>query len=295
MRTFCLTRLAPLAALVLAACESATQPAAPEPLPALQDQVWHVHVSDGQPVPALLGHRLLPDNNLEQDFLDSARFEISADGSWQHLGWYQRFRSSSYYSSVATLDWGTWVATPTGYEFRRNTGELLYTVAGAIGLELQLNLRYPGQEGVAVSTLRRSPPPLTVAGRWRASDLRDLPLPATLEVDPEFDLGDRIVSKHIVIDSATVVLYANGSYRQRIYHTQWEGPANGAMETKDGSWEYTDYGSWTREGIALRLESGLLQNHFILGEASAEPVGPLRLEHGIGHGDTPAPFRYQRW
>lgn len=287
-------RFLPLLALAVAACDDATAPAAPEPLPALQDQVWHVHVSDGQPVPALLGHRLLPGSVLEQDFLDSSRFEIAADGAWEHKGWYQRFRDTQYHSSVATLDWGTWTATATGYEFRRNTGELLYAVTGPIGTELQLHLRYPNQEGLAVSTLRRTPAPLAVTGRWRATALRDVPLPATYLVDV-VDFGAGLVSRYLVIDSALVWLYPNNQYLQRVYYTEWEGEPDGGPERILFRNDEVDFGSWNRTGVQLQLNSGWLQNKTMLGEVPAEPVVALQLFHGIGHGDAPAAFRYQRW
>ena len=100
-------RLFPLVfAAIVAACADATAPIEPQPLPALEDQVWHVNVPDGQPMPALLGHRLVSDGILEQDFLDSARIEIAADGSWAQKGWYQRYRSGQHYAWTSTLDWG---------------------------------------------------------------------------------------------------------------------------------------------------------------------------------------------
>lgn len=291
-----LARLLPALMLVAAACDDATAPAAPEPLPALQDQVWHVHVSDGQPVPALLGHRMLPGNILEQDFLDSARIEIDADGTWEHKGWYQRFRSMTYQSSIATLDWGTWTATPTGYEFRRNTGELLYTVNGPIGNELQLNLRYPNQEGLAVSTLRRTPAPLSVAGRWRAISLDGVPLPATYTSDPEIDAGAGVVSRHILIDSAVVILRPNNRYEQLVYYSEWEGPANGAPQSRVYAEIATDFGTWDRTGTGgLFLSSGWLQNKTMAGEPLDAANTSLRLSHGITHSDPPVAFRYARW
>lgn len=289
-----LRRLIPLATIVVAACTDST-PAAPAPtLPPLPSAVWNVHTSDGQPVPALLGHRTLPGNVLEQDFLDSAKVEIDADGTWEHRGWYQRFRTSEHYAWGSTLDWGTWTATTTGYEFRRHTGQLLYTITGRVGEELRLNLLYPGQDGVAVSVLRQTPPPPTIVGRWVANALRDEPLPATYFLEPEFDTGNGIVSSHIVIDSAVVILYANERYLQRVFFSQWFGPANGPRQWKQISLMETDFGTWTKTGTLMHLASGWLQNKVITGEAAANLIGPLRLDHGITHGDEPAPFRYVR-
>lgn len=276
-------------------CQDADSPAAPAPLPPLEDQVWYVHVSDGQAVPALLGHRLVNGSVLEQDFLDSSRLDISADGSWEHAGWYQRFHDGEWTQSVATLDWGTWSATTAGYEFRRNTGELLYTVDGPLGSDLALNLRYPGQEGVAVSTLRRSPAPPTVVGRWRATTLNGDALPSTYTVDPNVDFGSGPVSRHVIIDSAFVWLYANGRYLQRVYHTEWEGPANGDPTHPIYDATETDFGSWGLDGTAIVLLSGWLENKVITGDVSGLLAGGVRLDHGITHGDPPAPFQYSRW
>ncbi|MBA3853222.1 MAG: hypothetical protein C0503_02345 [Gemmatimonas sp.] len=293
-RRLSLLLVAVIAAVIAAACAETTAPIDPQPLPALEDQVWHVNVSDGQPLPALLGHRLAPGGILEQDFLDSARFEIRADGSWEQLGWYQRYRSGQHYMWASTLNWGTWTATPTAYEFRRNTGELLYTVAGPIGSELQMNLRYGGQSGVAVSQLRRTRPALDIYGRWRANALRDQPLPAAYIVE-NGDYGEGPVSRHIVIDSAVVWLYPTGQYLQRIFHSEWEGAVDGPAERKLRELVEADYGFWNRNGLQLSLLSNWLENKTMLGEASANAGGPLRLQHGITHGDEPAAFRYVRW
>ncbi len=288
-------RSVPLAvALLLAACADEA-PLTPTPgIPPLQSAVWHVHRSDGQALPALLGHRLLPDGNLEQDFLDSARVEIRADGTWEQRGWYQRFRSEMPTSWHTSFDYGTWRVTETGYELRRATGDLLATLTGPVGAELTLNLRYANQAGVAVSVLRPQRPAPTIHGRWRATALRDQPLPAAYIVDPEFESENGLVSRHIVIDSAVVFLLPNDRYLQRIFYAQWEGPANGAPQTRMADFEESDFGSWTLNGVSISLLSGWLQNKTILGEAAADRAGPLRLNHGITHGDEPAPFRYVR-
>lgn len=281
-------------AVLLAAC-SEDAPVAPTPgLPPLQTAVWHVHSSDGQAMPALLGHRILPEGILEQDFLDSARVEINADGTWEHKGWYQRFRSDMHESWHASFDYGTWRVTATGYELRRSTGDVLGTITGTVDAALSLNLRYANNAGVAVSVLKKERPAATIHGRWRATALRDQPLPAAYIVEPEFESENGIVSRHVVIDSAVVFLYANNRYLQRIFYTQWEGPANGPRQTPMADFQESDFGTWTLNGVSMSLLSGWLQNKTILGEAAADRVGPLRLNHGITHGDEPAPFRYTR-
>jgi hypothetical protein len=232
---------------------------------------------------------------LEQDFLDSAQFVVSADGSWEHRGWYQRFRNGHLHEQTSTLDWGTWDATPTAYEFRRNTGELVYTVPPISGASWRLDLRYPGQAGAAVSDLRTSRPALGVAGRWRAVLMNDQALPATYTSDPEIDAGAGIVSRHVIIDSAFVVLFANASYRQLVFYSEWEGEANGPPKVPVYHDVATDFGSWSRSGTALTLQSAWLQNKIIEGDAALDAALPLRLHHGITHGDPPVPLRYARF
>lgn len=283
----------------LAACE-ADSPIAPvpvpQPLPALQSAVWHVNVSDGQSLPALLGHRTVTGGALEQDFLDSAQFIVNANGSWEHRGWYQRFRSGQHYSVIATFDGGTWTATTEAYEFRRSTGELIYLLpSGPSNGQWQLNLRYPNQAGLAVSVLRPSRPALSLAGRWRAAVMNDQPLPATYTSDPEIDAGAGLVSRHIRIDSAFVLLYANRSYRQLVFYSEWEGEVNGPPLRRVYGEVSTDFGSWSGDAAALMLESGYLQNKRIQGDAALGAAMPLRLNHGITHGDPPATLRYVRF
>lgn len=285
--------VAVVAVALLSACTEKS-PLAPEPLPALQSAVWHVHQSDGQALPALLGHRLLPGAVLEQDFLDSAQFVVDADGTWEHRAWYQRFRAGEFYQVIATLDWGTWTATTEAYEFRRNTGELIYTLAGPANDQWQINLRYPNQDGVAVSTLRSTRPALSVAGHYRATALHDQPLPRAYIIEPEFNNGTAIVTHYVMIDSAFVSLQSNGSYRHNIFYSHWEGPVGGAPEVRLIGFRHSDFGSWSVAGTGVTLESGWLQNHVIFGERAASDIGPLHLNHGISHGDEPAPLRYVR-
>lgn len=277
----------------LSACAE-NAPSAPVQLPLLPSAVWHVNTSDAQAMPALLGHRLLAGNVLEQDFLDSAQFEIFVDGSWEHRGWYERFRASEPYQKATTLDWGTWTATTEAYEFRRNTGELLYTVPGPSGDLWHLNLRYPGQDGVAVSQLRPTRPPVGVVGRYEATAMQDQPLPRTYIVEPEFHNGTTLVSHHVIIDSAFVSIYPTGRYRHRIHFSHWEGPVGGAPEVRLIELTNNDFGTWVIAGDQVTLQSGWVQNHVILGERLTSETGPLRLHHGITHGDEPVPLRYVR-
>jgi hypothetical protein len=281
-----------LAAALTACADDPTH--TPLPLPPLAAGVWHVHESDGQALPALVGHRLVEGNVLEQDFLDWTQLFVEADGRWELRAQYQRYHDGTLLHGGTILDWGTWTATPDAYQFRRNTGELLYVTSGPEDGEWGLNLRYPGEEGVAVSRLRATAPPASVVGTYRATAMHDQPLPRVYIMDPEFFNGVKLVSHHLFIDSARVWLRSNGSYQHRIWYSHWEGPVGGGPEMRLISLSHSDFGSWTAAGTQLTLESGYLQNHVIRGERAANNIGPLRLDHGISHGDEPVPLRYVR-
>jgi hypothetical protein len=280
-----------LAALV-ACAEDPTNP--PVLLPPLEAQVWHVHESEGQPLPALLGHRLVEGGVLQQDFLDMSNLFVESDGRWELRAFYQRYHDGALLHGGSILDWGTWVATPGAYHFKRHSGELVYTTTGPTAGGWDLALQYPGQEGRAVSRLKPTPAPLSVAGPYRATAMHDQPLPRVYIMDPAFDNGFEIVSHHLFIDSARVSLFTNGTYRHRIHYSHWEGPAHGGPEVRLISLVHDDHGSWTTTGTQVTLESGWLQNHVIHGERAADNIGPLRLNHGISHGDEPVPLRYVR-
>lgn len=289
-------RLVLVAALFVTttACSDSSAPAAPAPLPPLGDQAWYVHTSDGQPLPALLGHRLV-NGALEQDFLDSTRLDVYADGRWEQRAWYQRFRSGTFIEARTALDAGRWVATSSSYELRAADGALRYTLGATLGAELTLNLQYAQQAGVAVSTLRRTPAPLSIVGRWRATMMNGRALPAIYTSDSSIDAGAGLVSRHILIDSAMITLQANNRYTQEVYYSEWEGPVNGPPLARVYRENAVDFGTWNRNGLGnLLLESSWLQNKRITGEAREQEVTPLRLFHGITHGDPPAEFVYQR-
>lgn len=264
-------------------------------LPPLEAQVWHVHESDGQPVPALLGHRLVNGNVLEQDFLDWTQLFVEADGRWELRAQYQRYHDGTLRNGGTILDWGTWTATRDAYLFHQNTTNiLLYVTTGPKDGVWNLDLRYPGQEGVAVSRLQAVAPPPSVAATYKATAMNEQPLPRVYIMDPEFFNGVKFVSHHLFIDSARVWLRSNGSYQHRIWYSHWEGPARGGPVVRLVGLVHNDFGTWTEAGVQLTLASGWLQNHVMLGERAANNVGPLRLNHGISHGDAPVPLRYVR-
>jgi hypothetical protein len=294
MRVLARTLASLIAAAALSSCGEATAPSEAQPLPPLSDQVWHVHASDGQPLPALLGHRQV-NGLLEQDFLDSSRLELYADGRWEQRAWYQRFRGGTFTEVRTAIDAGRWVATSTSYELRTADGTLRYSLGATLGAELTLNLQYAQQAGAAVSTLRRTPAPLTVAGRWRAATMNGRSLPAVYTADSSIDVGAGLVSRHILIDSAMVTLQANNRYTQEVFYSEWEGSVNGAPRVRVYADIAVDFGSWNRTALdGVLLESGWLQNKRITGESREQDALPLRLFHGITHGDPPVEFGYRR-
>jgi hypothetical protein len=97
-----------------------------------------------------------------------------------------------------------------------------------------------------------------------------------------------------MIDSVRLWIRSDGGYQHRLWYSHWEGPVGGGPEVRLIGLTHNDFGSWSLAGTQLTLESGWLQNHVIRGERSANDAGPLRLHHGITHGDEPVPLRYIR-
>lgn len=135
-------------------------------------------------------------------------------------------------------------------------------------------------------------PPVTAVGEWRATAVRDIPLPAAAYVfDEEVD-GQRM-SIHLIVEEATLTLDANGRYVHHIRYSEWDGPPGGPPRTRRFQFAHNDFGEWSRSDVALRTLSGWLQNHAMSGEL-ATSGDVLRLQHGLSHGDPPVSFRYVR-
>lgn len=135
-------------------------------------------------------------------------------------------------------------------------------------------------------------PPASPVGAWRATALRGVSLPAAIYVfDPDETYGYP-ASVHMVVDSATLELQADGRYLHRIWITEWEGNLGGPPHTVRWPWQLGDHGGWTRDGDSVHLDSWYLENLAMDGDLVAGAV--LELRHGLTHGDPPAPFTYRR-
>lgn len=283
-----------LLAIVALGCESSSPLAPPprEPLPPLATATWFVHSAEGQSLPALVAHRL-ESGDYVQDFLDSARVQVTAAGTWTRTMWLSRYRAGSYESSFAGIEGGTWVAGDSAYTFTADVSGRSFSVrAMTPGDSVVLPVRGFG-EGYVLATLRTSSPPPAVVGSYRVTHVQGAQVPSAIYVFNNHDDGDgRIVSIHLVIDSVKLELRHTGQYQHAIYHTEWEGENFGPPTTVRSRWATFDFGSWTRNGGSLSFESGWLQNLRFGGTATAG--GTLELQHGISHGDEPVPMRYAR-
>lgn len=290
-----MTRAAQTFALALiAACADAspTAPARPTPLPPLPSATWHVHVAEGQALPALVAHRL-ENGSLVQEFLDSARVEVGASGTWVRHLFISRFRASTFEAQTAEQEFGTWMVTDSGYRFTAEPSGRAFMVARAVpGDSVTLPLRGASHGGFIQATLRTTRPAPSIVGAYRVTAVRGQPVPATIYSWPEFVDGDRLVSIHLVVDSASLRLLANGTYQQAIHYREWEGPVGGGPTTVRHRFSVYDHGAFVRQDAALRFESGWLQNHRFAGAVT--DAGGMELLHGLSHGDEPVPVRYGR-
>lgn len=285
------------AAIILLGLGSAcggADPAAPpvEPLPPLAAATWHVHEAEGQPLPALVAHGL-EDGVLVQDFLDSATVDVRADGTWERRLWISRFRDQQYHAPVGALEAGTWRATTTAYEFTAQPSGRRFSLASLTpGQPVTFPLRGAAEGGIQ-ARLRTAPPPPSLPGTFEIAEVRGAPVPAVMYVFNDFEEAGRVVSIHLVVDSAQLTLRSNGSYTHLIHYSEWEGPNHGAPTTLRFRFSAYDHGTWTRgPGDQVRFESGFLQNHRFGGSAAAP--SRLDLAHGLSHGDPPEPVRYVR-
>jgi hypothetical protein len=290
-------QLGPAALLALAVatagCDGADLPNVPAPIPPLDAATWHAHGAMGQPMPALVAHRAV-EGRLERTFLDAAELEILAGGRWELRASLQIWREGRWAADQARLDHGTWEGAEEGYRFRSATGDGRFTIRDPAADSLVIHLAIPGVPGLTTTTLRRASAPPLPSGGWTAARVRDRPMPDVLHrFDPDTVEGGRVVSIHLVVDSAKLELAPTGSYVHAIFASEWEGAPGGPPERRRFRHRYGDHGSWRREGAAIRLESGWLQNHRMEGALGAD--GVLRVRHGLTHGDEPAEFGYARW
>lgn len=284
--------LAPaLLSVAVAACGTDAVSPVAEPLPPLAAATCYAHSAEGQPLPALVAHRL-EGGVLVQDFLDSAQLQVTANGRWERRLRMSRYRDQVYASAVPSQEVGTWTATDTAYVF----------VAEPSGRRFALSSLTPGQvvpvplraasEGYIEATLRSVQPEPSIVGTYRVTEVRGQPAPAPIYVFHDYPEDGRLKSIFLIVDSARVQLAGNGRYTHRIHVTEWEGPNGGAPERVRFRFVIGDFGAWTREGTLLRFTSGWIQNFTFSG--TTYDAQRMELLHGLSHGDPPVPVRYAR-
>lgn len=125
-----------------------------------------------------------------------------------------------------------------------------------------------------------------IAGTWRMAALEERALPTVYAVYPDEELDGRIVDVEIRLDSARMLLHAQGDHRYG--RTYW------FTELHDGAvafrHQWGDFGGWRRTGPSLDFESHWIQNLRARGEIAA--VNELRLREPLWHGEAP---RATRW
>lgn len=135
-------------------------------------------------------------------------------------------------------------------------------------------------------------PPSDVAATWQVTHVRDGAVPDVLYLfDPEVVDG-RVVSVHFILDSAELLIRADGRYEHRVRVSEWVGQPGGPPEERAFGFYHGDHGYWTRSGNDLFFESDYLQNHRMTGTIAHD--GVLHMMHGFSHGDPAVPLRYGR-
>lgn len=281
-----------LSLALLAACGSdAVAPSGPEPLPPLVTATWHVHEAEGQPLPALVAHRL-EQGALVQDFLDSARVQVDASGTWTRSLWMSRFRAGLFETRVTGFEHGTWRADAAAYVFTAEASGRTFSLAALTpGQVVRLPLR-DVRDGYIEATVRTVPPEAPIAGTYAVTHVRGTVVPAAMHVFNDYPEDGRLLSIHYVVDSTRLVLYANQRYEHVIHYAEWDGPNRGAPTRLRRRAVHQDFGVWQRDGTLLRFESAWWQNH----RFSGTTYGPQSMEllHGLAHGDVAVPVRYAR-
>lgn len=277
---------------LLLAC-SPDRTAAPEPvtLPPLASATWRVHRADGQALPALVSHELIK-GVLVQTFLDSAHVVVDSSGRWVQRVWLQRYRDGEFDARLAEQDVGAWAIDGTEYRFTSDVNGARFSFGALDTDSLRISLRASAVNGVMLATLRQSAAPVAPVGSWRADAVADAPMPAAIYVfDPVVLEGDT-VSVHFIVDTAHITLHPTGRYVHAIRYSEWIGPKSGGPTHRRYRWQWNDHGTWTRNGTEVAFESGYFQNHRMAGDFAG--TGPLRIRHGLSHGDPPVGLRYVR-
>jgi hypothetical protein len=97
---------------MVAACDRAPTAVAPTG-PTLAAGTWTLSVADGQPLPALIAHEVVPDDGYLQTFADSATLIVTGDGRYEQRVWLRtlRHRDGLLLARPNLVDRGRWVAT----------------------------------------------------------------------------------------------------------------------------------------------------------------------------------------
>jgi len=281
--------------LLLTACADAA-PTGPDgvALPPLNASVWYAHASQDAALPAKVREVNLG-GVIEADYVDSLRLEIAANGTWTKAAWHHRFRDGTLHHWAAHHESGVWEVRDDRYVFTNSDGEEAFVLSAAPTNGVELALRYTGATPAQAFTLRSSVTPPSFHGRWRAATLEGVALPAVLYHNlHEPTPGGGASSWALVVDSAVVILLANGRYLQHIYFSEFHGEAGEQPSELFHRFYAGDRGFWVRGDNQLQLESDWLEGHAMLGAVASTGAGGLTLRHGITHGDEPALFLYHR-
>lgn len=115
--------------LLTSACDSGgLTPAGPEALPPLATVTWEMVEADGQALPAVVAHRTLEGNVLEQSILESAVVHVDADGTYEQVFRIRTVANGVEQSNVLVQDIGVWTAGTERYALESDTRERVFEV-----------------------------------------------------------------------------------------------------------------------------------------------------------------------
>ncbi len=280
------------AIVTLGACGTDSVPLEPQPPAPPAAGTWHLTRSDGQSLPALVGHRLVM-GDLEQVFADSAQLEIASDGAWVIRSWLQVYRNGFPYQHAKNLERGAWQWQDTAYVFTSEQGRSRGWMREPAAAEQTFWMRYEGVDGISVSSFRRERPSLSVHGAWHGTWVDGAHMPHVIATFDPFEEDGVLKSIHVIIDSASLVLHPTRHYTHRVWFSEWEGAVAGVPAAKRFDWHHGDRGSFAKTGTTLTTESTWLQGHRMTGTVPLSG-DTLEMTHPFSHGETMSAFTYAR-
>lgn len=273
--------------VVMGACSSdgAVGPEDPSlPVPTLRPGAWHLHAADGQALPALVAHRMLAGNVLEQSFADSSRLDVSANGQWEQRTWLRHYENLEFARTETVYDAGTWTRTgDQSYLFTSTVRSREFRIVSPLPAALRIVqpiLTRP-EAGLVDGTFRDTPRPVGLASRWRATHVGDRPLPAVAASLPHDEYDGAPVSSHVVVDSVVVELHPTHRYRMTEWISWWIGPPSGGPAQRIYGTRHNDWGAWREIAGQVQFSSTLYANRGWFGQRSAAG-GALSLAQPIG-------------